>query len=58
MEYYSDIKMNTSESVLRKWMNLGPIIQSKVSQKEKDKYHIICMGSRKMVLRNLFTGQR
>jgi len=41
MEYYSDIKMNTSESVLRKWMNLGPIIQNKVSQKEKDKYRIL-----------------
>ena len=23
------------------WMNLEPIIQNKVSQKEKDKYHII-----------------
>ena len=24
-----------------RWMNLGPIIQSEVSQKEKDKYHIL-----------------
>ena len=40
MEYYSAIKRNTFESVLR-WMNLEPIIQSKVSQKEKDKYHIL-----------------
>ena len=24
-----------------RWMNLEPIIQSEVSQKEKDKYHII-----------------
>jgi len=24
-----------------KWMNLEPIIQSEVSQKEKDKYHIL-----------------
>ena len=23
------------------WMNLGPIIQSEVSQKDKDKYHIL-----------------
>ena len=23
------------------WMNLEPIIQSEVSQKEKDKYHIL-----------------
>ena len=36
MEYYSAIKRNTSESVLMRWMNLEPIIQSEVSQKEKD----------------------
>ena len=41
MEYYSAIKRNTFESVLNRWMNLEPIIQSKVSQKEKDKYHIL-----------------
>ena len=41
MEYYSTIKRNTSESVLIRWMNLEPIIQSEVSQKEKDKYHIL-----------------
>ena len=35
------IKRNTSESVLMKWMNLEPIIQSEVSQKEKDKYRIL-----------------
>ena len=39
MKYYSSIKRNAFESVLR-WMNLEPIIQSEVSQKEKDKYHI------------------
>ena len=37
MEYYSAIKRNTSESVLMRWMNLEPIIQSEVSQKGKDK---------------------
>ena len=41
MEYYSAIKRNTFESVLLKWMNLKPIIQSEVSQKEKDKYRIL-----------------
>ena len=41
MEYYSAIKRNTSESVLMRWMNLKPIIQSEVSQKERDKYHIL-----------------
>ena len=37
IEYYSDIKRNTFESVLMKWINLEPIIQSEVSQKEKHK---------------------
>ena len=35
MEYYSAIIKNASESVLMRWMKLEPIIQSKVSQKEK-----------------------
>ena len=34
MEYYSATKKNTFESVLMTWMNLEPIIQSEVSQKE------------------------
>ena len=38
MEYYSAIKKNAFESVLMRWMNLEPIIQSEVSQKEKNKY--------------------
>ena len=44
MEYYSSIKMNAvscNESVLMKWTNLEPIIQSEVSQKEKYKYRIL-----------------
>ena len=41
MEYYSAIKRNIFESVLMKWMNLETIIQSEVSHKEKDKYHIL-----------------
>ena len=40
MGYYSAIKRNVFESVLMRWMNLEPIIQREVSQKEKDKYHI------------------
>ena len=40
MEYYSAIKRNTFKSVLMRWINLKPIIQSEVSQKEKDKYLI------------------
>ena len=41
-----------------KWMNLEPIIQSEVSQKEKDKYHILrhIMESRKMVWRVYLQG--
>ena len=38
MEHYSAIKRNAFESVLMGWMNLESIIQSEVSQKEKDKY--------------------
>ena len=41
MEYYSAIEMNTFGSVLMRWMNLEPVIQSEVSQKEKDKYCIL-----------------
>ena len=41
MAYCSVIKRNAFESVLMRWMNLEPIIQSEVSQKEKDKYHIL-----------------
>ena len=41
MEYYSALKKNTFQSVLMKWMNLKPIKQSEVSQKEKNKYHIL-----------------
>ena len=41
MKYYSVIKRNTFNSVLVRWMNLELIIQSEVSQKEKDKYHIL-----------------
>ena len=35
------IKRNTFESVLMRWMNLEPIIQSEVSLKEKDKCCIL-----------------
>ena len=35
MEYYSALKGNAVESVVVKWMNLEPIIQSEVSQNRK-----------------------
>ena len=37
----SAIKRNTFESVLMRWMNLEPIIQVDVNQKEKDKFCIL-----------------
>ena len=61
VEYYSAIIRNAFESVLMRWMNLEPIIQSEVSQKEKEKDHIlmhIYTKSREMILKNLFTGQQ
>ena len=41
MEYYSAMKRNALESVLMRWTDLEPIIQSEVSQKKKDKYCIL-----------------
>ena len=41
MEYYSALERNTLESVLMRWMNLEPTIQSEVSQNEEDKYCIL-----------------
>ena len=41
MEYYSALKRNAFESVLMRWINLEPIIQSEVRQKDKNKYHIL-----------------
>ena len=40
MEYYLAIKRNTFESVLMMWINLEPVIQREVSQKEKEKDNI------------------
>ena len=39
MNYYSALKRNAFQLVLMKWMDLEPIMQSEVSQ--KDKYHIL-----------------
>ena len=40
VEYYSGM-INKCESVPVRWMNLDPVIQSEVSQKEKNKYRIL-----------------
>ena len=41
MEYYSDIKRNEIGSFVETWMDLETVIQSEVSQKEKNKYRIL-----------------
>ena len=41
MEYYSAIKRNETESFVETWMDLETVIKSEVSQKEKNKYHIL-----------------
>ena len=41
MGYYSAIKRNKIELFVMKWMDLEPVIQSEVSQKEKNKYHML-----------------
>ena len=41
MAYYSDIKRNKIELYVVKWMDVESVIQSEVSQKEKNKYRIL-----------------
>ena len=41
IEHYIAIKRNIVESVLMRWINLESIMQSEVSQKEKDKYCVL-----------------
>ena len=42
-EYYSAIKRNEIVPFAETWTNLETVIQSEVSQKEKNKYHIISL---------------
>ena len=41
MEYYSAIKRNKIELLVVRWMDLESVIQSEVSQKEKNKYRML-----------------
>ena len=41
MEYYAAIKRNEIGSFVETWMDLETVIQSEVSQKEKNKYFYI-----------------
>ena len=43
MEYYSAIKRNEIGSLVEMWVDLETVIQSEVSQKEKDKYRMISL---------------
>ena len=60
MEYYPAIKRNKIVPFTKTWMDLEIVIQSKVNQKEKTKYHVILLilESRKMVQMNLFAKQK
>ena len=60
MEYYSAIKRNEIELFVVKWMDLESVIQTEVTQKEKNKYRLLTHIYGiffKMVLRNLGVGQ-
>ena len=41
MEYYSAMKRNEIELFVVRWKDLEPVIQSEVSQKEKNKYRML-----------------
>ena len=41
MEYCSAIERNEIGSFVETWIDLETVIQSEVSQKEKNKYHIL-----------------
>ena len=43
MEYYSAIKKNEIMPCAATWMEVEIIILSEVSQKEKDRYHMISL---------------
>ena len=59
MEYYLAIKRNEIELFVVRWMDLESVIQSEVSQKEKNKYRMLprIYGIQKiiiiMVMKNL-----
>ena len=60
MEYYSAIKRNEIELFVVRCMDLGSVIQSEVSQEEKNKYCMLTQKygiKKKLVLKNLGAGQ-
>ena len=61
MEYYSVIKRNEIVLFVMRWMDLESVIQSEVSQREKNKYHMTSLirgiYKHKMIQMNSFTKQ-
>ena len=62
MEYYSAIKRNEIELSVVRWMDLESVIQSEVSQKEKNKYCMLThiygiLKEKKKDMKNLREGQ-
>ena len=60
VEYYSAIQRNEMESFIETWIDIETVIQSEVSQKEKNKYHMVThiYGiKKKVVLTNLGAEQ-
>ena len=60
MEYYSAIKTNEIELSIVGWMDVESVIQSEVSQKEKNKSHMLTYmesKKKKILLKNLGAGQ-
>ena len=61
MEYYSAIKRNKIELFVVRWMELESVVQSEVSQKEENKFHMLThiygMLKKKMILMSLGAGQ-
>ena len=58
MEYYSAIKRNEMGSFVERWMDVETVIQSEVSQKEKNKYSMLThmygiYEEKKKVMKNL-----
>ena len=57
---YHGLKRNEIELFVVRWMDLECLIQNEVSQKEKNKYHMLTIymeSKKKMVLINLGAGQ-
>ena len=60
MEYYSAMKNNKIMPFAATWMELKTLILSEVSQKDKDKYHMVLLisGIKYMAQMNLSTEKK